>query len=122
MKLDPAKFWRAIWALCVLSAIGVPATAQTAGDPASGLRLAQKICSACHIVARNQDMMPNLRNPAPSFFSIADHSGVTAEKLQDFIQKTHRAFANGTDMPSPELTPEQTRDVVSYILSLRSGG
>lgn len=37
-----------------------------------GEALGQERCSACHIVAEKQEYPPLLRNPAPSFQSIAN--------------------------------------------------
>jgi cytochrome c2 len=88
---------------------------------AQGEHIAQLICSACHVVAKDQEFPPILTKPAPSFFDIANRPGVSAESLQHFITHTHW----DTDelpmtMPNPMLTPGQTRAVSRYILSLRS--
>ena len=99
--------------------ICVSAAADPVGNPAEGHRLALKICAACHVVAADQEEAPLLRNPAPSFQAIANRPGTTAASVQHFVQTIHRTFANGTDMPNPELTEDQAADIASYVVSLQ---
>jgi mono/diheme cytochrome c family protein len=111
-----ARFWGA--ALVVM--VACRAEADPLGDPAEGHRLALKICSACHVVAADQDIAPIVRNPAPSFQAIANRPGTSAASMQHFVQTIHRTLANGTNMPNPRLTDEQATDIASYIVSLRT--
>jgi cytochrome c len=92
-----------------------------AGDPQEGHRLALKICDACHIAAADQQSPPILRHPAPSFRVIADRRGTTAASLRTFLLTTHATIAEPANMPNPQLTDDQVTQLVSYILSLRSG-
>lgn len=39
-----------------------------------GQRIAQLVCSACHVVPQDQEFPPILRRPAPSFGEIANRS------------------------------------------------
>ena len=113
---------KAILALAagILALSAAPAMADPLGDPAEGHRLALRICSACHVAAADQEAVPLLKKPAPSFQQIANRPSTSAASLRNFLMTIHRTLANGTDMPNPELTDDQTRDVVSYMMSLRS--
>jgi mono/diheme cytochrome c family protein len=104
----------------VAGAIAAPATAEEAGNPAEGQRLALKVCSFCHVVSSEQQFAPTLRNPAPGFGAIANKPGTTAESLRRFLVATHATIAEPANMPNPRLTDQQVIDIVSYILSLRS--
>ena len=91
-----------------------PAGAQSlvAGDPASGRAFALEVCSSCHVVADDQSSPPRGRS-APSFAAIANTRAMTSNALHAFLAMPHPT------MPNLILTPEQTDDVVAYILSLR---
>jgi len=49
------------------------------------------------------------------FSDIANTRGITATALRVFLTTSH------SKMPNLILTPEETADVIAYILSLRSG-
>jgi hypothetical protein len=51
---------------------------------------------------------------APSFHRIANVSGMTETALYVALQTSHRT------MPNVRLEPDEMRDVVAYILSLKS--
>ena len=89
----------------------VPALAQPV-DTANGLDLAQRLCSACHLVsAKPQGPVPD---GVPSFMAIAAKPGMDAARIEaTLIQPKHPA------MPTPPLDNRQRRDVAGYILSLR---
>jgi hypothetical protein len=88
-------------------------------DIREGHRLAVKICDYCHVAASDQQFLPILRPPGPRFEAIANRPGVTAESLRTFFVTTHSTLATPKNMPNPQLTEDQVRVVVSYILSLR---
>jgi mono/diheme cytochrome c family protein len=94
--------------------------AETAADPAEGHRLALMICSACHVVASDQQSPPVLRHPAPNFQAVAARPGTSAASLQRFILTTHAEIATPAGMPNPRLTEDQAAEIASYIVSLRS--
>jgi hypothetical protein len=50
---------------------------------------------------------------APDFQTIANASGMTATALHAFLQTPH------PKMPNLILTPEQSADVIAFVLSLR---
>lgn len=87
--------------------------AQEAGDPLLGRRLARGECAACHAVEPGEAPSPNLF--APTFTAVATTSGISAMALYAFLQTPH------ADMPDFVLKPDETRDVVAYILSLQKG-
>ena len=90
------------------------------GTVARGAEIAQQICSACHVVASDQNFPPLLRQPAPPFEQIAQRPDVTEKSLRHFITTTHWDEKTlPMTMPNPELTDEQTVAVARYILSLR---
>ena len=49
----------------------------------------------------------------PAFREIANTSGMTATAIRVFLRTSH------PKMPNLILTPEETDDVIAYILSLR---
>ena len=63
--------------------------------------------------------MPILRQPTPSFQSIADRPASNAVALRQFLMTIRHTFANGTEMPNPQLTDDQAAHLASYIVSLR---
>jgi mono/diheme cytochrome c family protein len=89
-------------------------------DVVRGRAIAASVCSACHVVAADQTYAPILRNPGPSFQSIANKPTTTADALRRFISTTHQTAGEPFRMPNPELTAEMQEQVVVYILSLRN--
>ena len=112
-------FLRLVDAACLMLAAWVSAATDPVGDPVEGHRLALKICTACHVVAADQENAPTLRKPAPSFEAIAKKPGVTADWVRNFLLTIHRTFANGTEMPNPQLTDDQAADIAAYIAGLQ---
>jgi mono/diheme cytochrome c family protein len=86
-----------------------------------GEHIARIICSACHVVAPDQEYPPLLDTPGPSFSDIANRPGTTQRSLRHFITTTHWDEQTlPMTMPNPMLPPEDTRAVASYIVSLRA--
>lgn len=88
-------------------------------DIRAGRALSLSVCTACHVVSSDQEMAPILRPPAPSFHSIANRKGVTAESLRRFLSETHRSLGKPGGMPNPQLTEDQVRQAVAFLMSLR---
>ncbi len=86
--------------------------AQDEGDARQGQAFAQRVCAQCHAVGRSQSASPNPN--APTFPVIAEVPGMTALALTVVLQSAHNA------MPDLVLEPQERRDVIAYILSLRS--
>jgi mono/diheme cytochrome c family protein len=101
---------------CILVALAVPAGGAGAqglpGDPVAGAEIARGTCAACHVVADDQPIDPGI---GPSFFEIAEHPATTALSLRAFLQTPHAT------MPNVMLTPEETDDLIAYVLSLKGG-
>ena len=103
------------WVLAMILALMGGATPVAAedlpGDAARGRDIALEWCTECHEVA------PNVREPsvtdAPPFQAVADDPAVTEMALRAFLQTPH------TDMPDIRPTPQQTDDLIAYILSLK---
>ena len=86
---------------------------------ARGRSVAQRVCTACHVVSPDQEFAPILRKPAPRFDAIANKPATSAESLRAFLTTTHRTIANPDGMPNPQLTDQQVEEVIRFILSLR---
>jgi mono/diheme cytochrome c family protein len=91
----------------------------TADDVRMGHQLAVRVCAICHVAAVDQDTMPILHPPAPSFQSIAQRPDISADSLQKFMTMTHRNLDTLKGMPNPELLDFQVKQVAAYLLSLR---
>ena len=98
--------------------IGASCLAQPA-SVSEGHRLALLICASCHVVASDQEAPPILKNPGPSFVSIANGRGVTAESVRAFIRTTHSTTTPPFTMPNPQLADYQADAIVSYLVSLK---
>jgi mono/diheme cytochrome c family protein len=101
--------------LAALAAAGLlhpgPILAQDAEDIQHGREIARAICAACHVVARGQLVSPN--SEAPPFPMLAATPGMTTIALTAALLTSHR------QMPNIILQPEERRDVIAYILSLK---
>jgi mono/diheme cytochrome c family protein len=94
-----------------LSLVGGHAGAEELpGDPQAGAEVARGICASCHVVADDQMIDPGV---GPSFFEVAEHPGTTALSLRAFLQTPHAT------MPNLMLTPQETDDLISYLLMLK---
>lgn len=91
---------------------GLPALAQVyPGDPVAGRNFARQVCAVCHFV-ESEDLGLSWSG-APAFQEVADDPAVTEVSLRVFLRTSHE------DMPNFMLTPSETDDVISYILSLK---
>ncbi len=119
----------AVWLMTSMSAQSgdaPPAQFSSVARPKSatvarGEHVARIICSACHVIAKDQEYPPILDTPGPSFFDIANRPNTTERSLRHFISTTHWDMKTlPMTMPNPTLTPEDTHAVASYILTLRA--
>jgi mono/diheme cytochrome c family protein len=85
--------------------------AQEAGDIEHGREVARTICAACHVIAKGQLVSPN--SEAPPFPTLAATPGMTTIALTAALMTSHRL------MPNIILQPDERRDVIAYILSLK---
>ena len=81
------------------------------GNPVAGHELALNVCSECHWASEEQFVIPE--NEAPSFFQLADDPAYTPIGLRVALQTPHN------NMPNLMLTPQETDDVIAYIMELR---
>jgi mono/diheme cytochrome c family protein len=99
------------YALAVLLLAGPAAAQGLPGDPTRGEAIAEQWCSECHEIA--PDMREPLLSDAPPFQVVADHPATTEMALHAFLQTQHAT------MPNLQPTPEETADLIAYILSLK---
>ena len=93
----------------ILAAI-LAVTPAFAADPDNGERLAQRWCTACHVVASDQ------RGPtgeAPPFRTIAAKPDFDAAKLAFFLMDPH------PKMPNMQLSRTEAADLAAYISVLK---
>jgi mono/diheme cytochrome c family protein len=95
----------------VLTTAAVRAFAQDA-TVAAGHDLARLVCVACHVVDGERPSRPLVAG-APAFRDVANTPGMTAAALHVFLTTSHQK------MPNLILKPEEMKDVIAYILSLR---
>ena len=89
------------------------ANAQVASEnPEAGRVYAREVCSPCHAVTADQASQ-RIVAVAPDFQTIANTPGMTATALRAFLQTPH------PKMPNLILSPEQSADVIAFLLSLR---
>jgi mono/diheme cytochrome c family protein len=98
--------------LLVGAAIGplAPVRADDQNDVRSGERLAQRLCSPCHLVGQ----LPGL-----SFGEIARGDHASPRALRNFLRSTHSDVSHPGGMPNPELSDAQIRSIAAYLNSLR---
>jgi mono/diheme cytochrome c family protein len=103
--------------------VSMPAHAQEPRERATlerGEHVARLVCSACHIVARDQEFPPMLRPPAPSFETIANRPAITSQAVRHFVLQTHWDLKTlPMHMPDPMLPTPDANAVAAYVLSLR---
>jgi len=88
------------------------AHAQATGSPQEGLRIARAQCAECHRVVGERGGSPNLA--APSFEQIATTRGMSSRALTAALRTSHRT------MPNLIIPDAEVRDIVAYIMSLKS--
>jgi len=76
----------------------------------AGHKLAEAWCRSCHAIDANG---ARAESTAPDFVAVANLPSTTELSLKVFLQSSH------PNMPNLMLTPEQSGDVVNYILSLK---
>ena len=102
--------------MLLLVALSRPSAGQglprTPTDPSNGRRIAELMCSSCHIVSPEKQATAVVG--VPSFAAIANHAGQSPERLAGAIIIPH------PPMPTVSLTNAEMRDIIAYILSLRT--
>ena len=83
------------------------------GDVAAGHAFARNACKPCHAVEADQ-RAPRRIVIGPAFRDVANTPGMTATAIRVFLRTSH------PKMPNLILTPDETEDVIAYILSLHN--
>jgi mono/diheme cytochrome c family protein len=87
---------------------------------ARGEHLARTLCSACHVIAANQQFPPILIQKTPSFSEIANRPDTSVQSLERFISHTRWDEQSiPMTMPDQMLDSPDIKAVAHYILSLR---
>jgi mono/diheme cytochrome c family protein len=81
-----------------------------AADAANGQRLAERWCSACHVVTSAQRQA---NADAPPFEEISKRSGFSESGLTTFLLDPH------AKMPNMNLTRTEAGDIAAYVAKLR---
>jgi|RhiMetdeSRZDD1v2_1073273.scaffolds.fasta_scaffold20317_8 cytochrome c len=90
----------------------MPAFGQEIGDTELGRQYAEDVCSACHAIHAHEIDSPV--EQATPFQIVADASGMTANALTAWLQTSHPT------MPNIIMSDEEMRNVIEYILSLKT--
>ena len=80
-------------------------------DIENGHLLARKICATCHLIGEPTDT--SALSDVPTFSSIANAPGQTADHLKTWLTRPH------APMPNILLSRTEIRDLAGYILSLQ---
>jgi mono/diheme cytochrome c family protein len=107
--------------VCALLLLGGCQVHQPAGpseltSQARGHAFAQTTCASCHGVERHSTLSPDPN--APSFPTIVNRQGLTAQTLATWLRDAHNYPAE-MDM---QLDPANLDDLVAYMLTLRDPG
>jgi mono/diheme cytochrome c family protein len=101
-------------AIAVAPGMAFAQQAQQAGDAVRGHTLAAGVCAACHSIEAGAAVVaPSPNHDAPTFVSVANTPGMTATALTAFIYTPHHL------MPDLVIPPDDARDLIAYILSLK---
>ena len=82
------------------------------GDPRIGRSFALDNCRPCHVVAPDQTSAIRFAN-APTFRAIANAASTSQFGLNVWLTNPHPT------MPTLVLSPDESANVIAYILSLR---
>jgi hypothetical protein len=85
--------------------------AQDVADVGRGREIARTICAACNVLSKGQIASPS--SEAPPFPVLAATPGITTIALTAALLTSHR------QMPNTVPQPDERRDVIAYILSLK---
>jgi mono/diheme cytochrome c family protein len=106
-------------ALALLGSIAANSEEATSELVIAGHDFALKVCANCHVVAKDQDSVPVLKPPAPSFIAIVARPETTEVSLRSFLSNPHRNLRQNSKMPNFLLADFQINQIVAYLLSLK---
>jgi cytochrome c2 len=104
------RYW--ILGLMLISIFGATSALAQSSDARRGAGVARDLCSSCHAVGKDERQSP-VSSAAP-FAMIAAVPGMTSAALHAFMQTSHPT------MPNVILQPDDRRDIIAYLLSLKS--
>jgi len=102
--------WTSVITVAVILVASTQPSAWAIGDARKGKVIAERWCSSCHAVSRNQI---SASSDAPSFASISKRSQSEIDALAGFLADPH------PPMPNLSLTREEIRNLLAYIATLR---
>ena len=108
-----------MWSGLLLAATAADAAQSAAEQVAAGRSFAQRVCSPCHVVTDARGETPMLRQPAPSFPSIARRPDFSPAGLRDFLGANHSRLGPHEAMPNPALLDYQIDELIAYFSSLK---
>jgi mono/diheme cytochrome c family protein len=119
MKANRPVTGAAVAAYIGCTALGASAQTKPA-DVEAGRHLALLACTGCHVVTPDQPFKPIYEGTPhpPDFKDIANRPNVSAAALQHRLE-TLPAVPQKSGMPNQDLSGEELRNVVAFILSLR---
>jgi mono/diheme cytochrome c family protein len=106
--------WNQRWITVLIAAVvSSSGLAQTeSADPDKGKALAETLCSGCHNVWMGP--VEREKNEIPSFYDFANRPDQTPKLLSAGIIFPH------PEMPRVPFTNEELKNIVAYIMSLRT--
>lgn len=81
------------------------------GDKDKGHAYAQKFCTNCHAVEKDENV---ILGDVPSFQDVADAEGMSPRALAVWLRTSH------PNMPDFIIPPDDIDNVIAYIMSLRT--
>jgi hypothetical protein len=84
-----------------------------------GERLANEVCTSCHIVKSGQAVQPVYNDALSKFEDIANKPGFSRSWFATFLSEKHASTSRPTGMPDLHLTPTEVEDLYAYILTLK---
>jgi|tagenome__1003787_1003787.scaffolds.fasta_scaffold20869592_3 mono/diheme cytochrome c family protein len=106
--LGDRMFYTRLVGCCAFSVILGPSA--LAADADNGKILANRWCSSCHFVDREQKLATD---QAPPFASLARMTAFDANKLAFLLLKPH------PNMPTLSLSRQEIADIAKYIATLK---
>ena len=94
------------WALAILA----PLAPAVAADSVNGARLAERLCSSCHVPGT---ATKTGTDAGPPFAQIAADPDLTEQRLRGWLANPH------PPMPNPNLTRAEIEDLIAHIRGLK---
>jgi mono/diheme cytochrome c family protein len=100
-----------LWAIAVMAPqLALFALPASGADPINGERLAERWCSACHVVTTRQR---EANADAPPFEEIAKRPNFNEDGLMTFLLNPH------AKMPNMNLSRFEAGDIAAYVAKLK---